>query len=51
MRAVHRVIDELVERVDLWLPELDSLPFDVGRIGKLRRLVTYRRRRLSSRSN
>jgi serine/threonine-protein kinase HipA len=46
-RAVNRALDELCECVDLWLPELDSLPFDAGLLRKLRRTVGYRRRLMS----
>ena len=46
-RAVRRVLSELRERVDSWLTALDELPFDAGRIAKLRRVVDYRRRRLA----
>lgn len=49
-RAVRRVLSELVERTDLWVGDLDTLPFDGGRIGKLRRLVKYRCGRLTGRS-
>ena len=46
-RAVRRVLADLRERVDSWLVALDDLPFDPGRITKLRRVVEYRRRRLT----
>ena len=46
-RAVRRVLVDLADRVDSWLAELDSLPFDRGRISKLRRLIRYRRGRLA----
>ena len=45
-RAVERALDELNERVDLWIDELATLPFDEGRLHKLRRAVQYRRERL-----
>jgi serine/threonine-protein kinase HipA len=45
-RATERVLDELVERVDLWLPGLDALPFDGRLLDKLRRSIEYRRGRL-----
>lgn len=48
-RAVERVLDELCERVDLWIDDLTSLPFDDRRLHKLRRAVEYRRSRLGSR--
>ena len=46
-RAVRRTIAELLERIDVWLPDLDRLPFDSGRIRKLGRVIAYRRRLLS----
>jgi serine/threonine-protein kinase HipA len=46
-RAVRRLLSELAERVDLWLPGLTSLPLDPGILAKLARVVTNRRRRLS----
>jgi len=48
-RAVDRAIDELRERVGLWLEDLEALPFDERRIHKLRRAVEYRRDRLRPR--
>lgn len=49
-RAVHKALDELVERAELWLPRLEELPFDEGRLHKLERAIAYRRKRLASRS-
>lgn len=46
-RAVERALDELRERVDLWIADLDILPFDERRIHKLRRAIEYRRDRLA----
>jgi len=46
-RAVRRVLVELAERASLWLPELDTLPFDSGKLAKLRRVVAHRRQRLT----
>jgi serine/threonine-protein kinase HipA len=46
-RTVRRLLSELTERTDLWLTELPSLPFDKGKIAKLRRLVVHRLRRLA----
>lgn len=46
-RAVERALDELRERVDLWIADLDTLPFDERRIHKLRRAIEYRRDRLA----
>jgi serine/threonine-protein kinase HipA len=45
-RAVEHALDELVERTDLWIDELSTLPFDEGRVRKLRRAVEHRRDRL-----
>lgn len=45
-RAVRRLIDELTGRADLWLSDLERLPFDRGRIMKLRRVTKHRLRRL-----
>jgi serine/threonine-protein kinase HipA len=45
-RAVERALDELRERVDLWIDGLERLPFDVPVRRKLRRAVEYRRSRL-----
>ncbi len=47
-RAVRRVLTDLTERADLWLPALDTLPFDKGKITKLRRVISYRLSRLAS---
>jgi serine/threonine-protein kinase HipA len=46
-RATARMLDDLVARVDLWLPTLDELPFDTRALHKLRRAIDYRRGRLS----
>jgi serine/threonine-protein kinase HipA len=48
-RAVERAMDEIRERVDLWIGDLDALPFDERRIHKLRRAIEYRRDRLAPR--
>jgi serine/threonine-protein kinase HipA len=48
-RAVERAVDEIRERVDLWIGDLDALPFDERRIHKLRRAIEYRRDRLARR--
>lgn len=47
--AVERVLDELCERVGLWIDELTELPFDPGVLRKLHRAIEYRRRRLEGR--
>jgi serine/threonine-protein kinase HipA len=44
-RAVRRVLSDLAQRADLWLLDLDALPFDSGKIPKLRRVISYRRQR------
>jgi hypothetical protein len=41
------VLSDLATRADLWLDELGTLPFDKGRINKLRRVIAYRRRQLA----
>ncbi len=46
-RAVSQVLRDLTDRVDAWQDGLDELPFDRGQIAKLRRVIGYRRRRLS----
>lgn len=46
-RATERVLDELLDRADLWLPQLETLPFDHRTVHELRRAVEYRRQRLS----
>lgn len=45
-RAVERALDELCGRVELWIDDVVDLPFDEGRLIKLRRSIEYRRRRL-----
>lgn len=45
-RAVERALDELCDRVELWIDEVLDLPFDEGRLMKLRRAIEYRRGRL-----
>jgi serine/threonine-protein kinase HipA len=47
-RAVRRALADLVERTDSWLPDLDQLPLDRGKITKLKRVIDHRRRRLTS---
>jgi hypothetical protein len=36
-----------VDRSEAWRPDLAMLPYDKGRIAKLRRLVAYRLRRFA----
>lgn len=45
-RATRAVLLELVDRVDLWLPGLDALPFNAGKLNQLRRVIRYRQGRL-----
>ena len=45
--ATRRVLHQATERVELWLPLLDDLPYDLGRRRKLRRVVEQRRARLA----
>lgn len=47
-RAVERALDELCNRVNLWIDELPGLPFNEGQLVKLRRAVEYRRARLKA---
>lgn len=48
-RAVHKLLDDLLARAEVWLDALDQLPFDPHRRRKLRRAVEYRRARLAVR--
>ncbi|WP_405282512.1 HipA domain-containing protein [Gaopeijia maritima] len=48
-RAVETALDALVAGVDRWIGGLNELPFDAGRIRKLRRAIEYRRDRLRER--
>jgi serine/threonine-protein kinase HipA len=48
-RAVRSALADIAERADGWLPDLDALPFDRGRIAKLRRTIGHRRQRLAQR--
>jgi serine/threonine-protein kinase HipA len=45
-RAVRLLLAELADRCEVWLRELSTLPYDRGRISKLRRLIAHRLRRL-----
>lgn len=47
-RAVRRVLSELVDRADRWLPDVSELPFDSRIVSKLRRVIERRRLRLTS---
>ncbi|HZJ27550.1 MAG TPA: HipA domain-containing protein [Acidimicrobiia bacterium] len=46
-RATERVLAELTERVDTWLPALAELPFEERTVHRLRRTIEYRRARLA----
>ncbi|MEP6598761.1 MAG: hypothetical protein ABJB98_04855 [Actinomycetota bacterium] len=46
--AVSRTLSELADRAELWLASLDALPFDKGKITKLQRVISHRRRRLTA---
>ncbi|HSW27946.1 MAG TPA: HipA domain-containing protein [Longimicrobiales bacterium] len=48
-RAVERALDELCERADLWIGDMDQLPFDERVLHKLHRAVEYRRERVRRR--
>lgn len=47
--ATRRVLRQATERVELWLPLLEQLPYDEARRRKLRRVVEQRRARLTPR--
>lgn len=42
-QATRKLLGRLVERADAWLSDLSSLPFDPGKIRKLRRVIEYRK--------
>lgn len=46
-RAVRSMLDDISRRSDIWRDDLDTLPFSMAQIHKLRRVVTYRLRRLT----
>jgi serine/threonine-protein kinase HipA len=46
-RTVRGVLAGLTEQVDLWLPDLSSLPYNRGQTTKLRRVIEHRRKRLA----
>ncbi len=45
-KATRKLVKAQAERVDAWLPLLEELPFDPGKVHKLGRVVSYRRDRL-----
>lgn len=47
-RAIERALDELCDSVGSWIEEVATLPFDTGRLTKLRRAIEYRRKRLAT---
>jgi len=46
-RAVRRIIKDINDRVDLWLPQIDELPFASALRTKFVRHKNYRRKRLT----
>jgi serine/threonine-protein kinase HipA len=46
-RAAGKVIDDLLAKLDTWLPDLAGLPYDPGVLTKWRRAIGYRARHLS----
>ncbi len=46
-RATQRTIDGVATAVDRWIDDLDTLPFDQGRIVKLAKVVRSRQHKLS----
>lgn len=46
-RAVRRIIKKISDRVDLWLPQIDELPFSGASKAKFVRHINYRRKRLA----
>jgi serine/threonine-protein kinase HipA len=48
-KAVERVIDELLDAVPSWLPDVGSLPFDPRTTRRLGKAIAYRSRRLEKR--
>jgi serine/threonine-protein kinase HipA len=45
-RATNKMLDDLLDRLDSWLPEIEVLPFEDRVLRKLRRAIDYRRDRL-----
>lgn len=45
-RWVEGALDALVDAVDDWVGDLGRLPFDKGKLRKLRRAIEYRQARL-----
>jgi serine/threonine-protein kinase HipA len=47
-RAASKAVDDILARLDLWLPEVSELPFFRGERRKWRRAIEYRATQLSS---
>jgi serine/threonine-protein kinase HipA len=47
-RATEKAIDDILARLDLWLPDVSELPFTVGIRRKWRKAIEYRARQLSA---
>jgi len=45
-RAARRMVTTIADEVDRWLPDLDRLPYDVGKVNKLRRVIQRRQEML-----
>jgi serine/threonine-protein kinase HipA len=48
-KATERVVDELLDALPSWFPELGSLPFDPRTTHRLGKAIAYRARRLEKR--
>lgn len=48
-RAVTRLLDQIASSVDEWIGGVDDLPFDAGRLTKLKKTVRQRQRLISAR--
>jgi len=46
-RAIRRIIKDISDRVDLWLPNINELPFTKAATAKFIRHTNYRRKRLA----
>lgn len=46
--AARRIIDEVAASVDRWIDDMDELPFDVGRLRQVKRVIRHRQRLLSA---
>jgi serine/threonine-protein kinase HipA len=43
-RAAESMLDDVLDRVSLWLDSIDALPFDQRRLAKLRALIEHRQK-------